>query len=129
MPDTTARVLERDRILESLEANRTGTEEHMDYVLPTGEKMNPASPSSAIYYDAKQTAFVLFKLNDDRVFPTRVVTTFGDASLHRIGDVWHIRHDQTNAFLGTYQIVGIHEFGRSVKGWVPDRKISHSVFK
>lgn len=129
MPDVTARVIERDRILARLEQECTGRVEHMDYVLPTGEKINPANPAGATYYDKDQTAFVLFKMDDDRVFPTRVVTTFGGPGGHRIGDTWVIRHDQTNAYLGTYQVVGIHDFGVSVEGWVPDRKISHAVFK
>lgn len=129
MSDPTKRAAERARILALLEQQETGNVERMDYVLPTGEKINPANPSGATYYDADQTAFVLFKIDDDRIAPSRVVTSFGGPSGHQIGDQWIIRHDQTNAYLGTYQVVGIHDFGNTVEGWVPDRKISHSVFK
>lgn len=126
---TQDRSADRAMILVTLEEQRLDEPVvEMDYVLPTGEKINPANPSGAVYYDRDATAYVLFKLNDDRVFPTRVVTSFSGAD-HRIGERWSIRHDQTRAYLGMYQVVGIHEFGRSVEGWVPDRKISHSVFK
>ena len=129
MPDRAQQVAE---INERLRAEYNETDVEMDYVLPTGEKINPANPSEGVYFQQDQTAYVLFKLSDERVFPTRVVTSFeGDAAepLHHIGERWTIRHDQTNAMLGTYQVVGIHVFGKRVEGWVPDRKISHSVFK
>jgi hypothetical protein len=105
-----------------------------DYILPTGSKMNPWHPEDADYYDHEQTAIILFKLNDNRSRPTRLVTGFGHPngppSGWEIGQTWSLRHDQTNARLGDYVVVGWRSFSTSeFEGDVPDIKMSHSVFK
>lgn len=98
--------------------------------LPTGESINPLYPQGATYYDPGQTAYVLFKRNEARTRPTRVFTSFGNFPEWRLGTVVHMQHDQTGAYLGEYEIVGIHHFGSGeMAGDVPDIKIKHCVAK
>src|SRR5688500_114161 len=82
------------------------------YVLPTGEKMNPAFPRDAEYYapENDQTAYVLFREDDSRTRPTRVVTGFGGFdSSWGIGARYNVYHDQNGRFLGLYRVVGVHD--------------------
>lgn len=98
--------------------------------LPTGETMNPLKPQGATYYDAGQTAYVLFKVNESRTRPTRVFTSFGNFPDWKIGTLVHLQHDQTNAYLGEYRVSGIHHFATGeMAGDVPDLKIKHCVAK
>lgn len=98
--------------------------------LPTGESMNPRNPQSAVYFDTKQTAYILYKVNEARTRPTRVFTSIGLIEGWKIGTQVHLKHDQTFAYLGEYKVVGIYDFasGESV-GDVPDYKIKHCVAK
>jgi len=100
-----------------------------DFVLPTGEQMNPSHPEGAVYFDKDQVVYVMRRLDVPRTRPSRVITSFGRIS-NDIGDKVSIFHDQTGAFLGDYELVGIREYtsGRT-QGEVPDRLIPHSVFK
>lgn len=100
-------------------------------ILPTGESINPANPDKAHWlYSDDLTALVLFKTSEARTRPTRVATTFGGPGDYRIGQKLHFQHDQTGAYFGEYEIVGIHHFASGeTAGDVPDRKIKHSVFK
>lgn len=101
------------------------------YILPTGSKINPSNPKGAEYYDEGQVAFIMRRLDKPRTRPTRVFTSFGG-----LGEEWAIgtkhscRHDQTNAFLGDYEVVGTVVFKTGEKqGDVPNLKMSHAVFK
>lgn len=97
-------------------------------VLPVGESINPRRPQTATYFDLDQTAYVMFKLNDARTRPTRVLTSFG--AMWKLDEVVELFHDQTGAQLGTYKVVGIHDFrSGEMAGNVPDSKIKHAVLK
>ncbi len=100
-------------------------------VLPTGENINPAKPAGAPYYAPDLVAYVMFKLNEQRTRPTRVLTSAGLLGPDWMLDMEHmLYHDQTGAQLGTYKVVGIHDFASGeTAGDVPDIKMSHSVFK
>lgn len=99
-------------------------------VLPTGTSMNPANPAGATYFSPDLTAYVLFKKNEARTRPTRVVTSYGSLDGWRIGTLVHLEHDQTQAYLGEYQVVGIHHFlSGEWAGAIPDIKIKHCVVK
>ena len=98
--------------------------------LPTGESINPASPLSAPYYDPSLTAYVLFKVSDVRTRPTRVFTSAGVIKGWKIGTHVHMQHDQTLAYMGEYEVVGIYDFASGEKvGSIPDFKIRHCVAK
>jgi hypothetical protein len=107
--------------------------ETVDYVLPSGTKINPRRPETAEFYDARLVGFAMRKLNEARTYPTRLVTshgTLGGPGSWKIGERYSLRHDQTNALLGDYEVVGTVVFATGeVEGDVPDRKISHCVFK
>jgi hypothetical protein len=100
-------------------------------VLPTATKINPSAPQSAVYFDKGQVAFVMQRLDVPRSRPTCVATSFGGATPSEdLGAVWTFRHDQTNAFLGTYRVVGIAVFATGeTYGNVPNAAINHRVFK
>jgi hypothetical protein len=91
--------------------------------------MNPSAPESAEYFDPELVAYVMRK--PERTRPTRVLTSFGDLGEDwAIGTTHVLYHDQTNAGLGTYTVVGIADFSTGRKtGEVPDRQLSHAVFK
>lgn len=103
--------------------------DRVDGILPTGKSLNPARPEGADYYDPNLVAYVMFKLNDERTRPTRVITSHGVATWN-LGEKYSLYHDQTGAFLGDYEVVGIADFalGYAV-GDIPDRMLKHSVFK
>jgi len=103
--------------------------ERADYVLPTGERMNPRHPETAVYYDQRQVAYILQRIDVPRTKPSRCLTSFGE--LHwNVGDKISAFHDQTSARLGDYEIVGIATFdGRFMIGNVPDISLQHSVCK
>lgn len=99
-------------------------------VLPVGESMNPLNPAGATYFDKDQVAYVLFKTSDKRTRPTRVVTSFGLVPGWKIGTELVLEHDQTQYYMGDYQIVGIHDFASGEwAGDVPNYKIKHAVLK
>src|SRR5688500_10650162 len=99
-------------------------------VLPTGEHLNPKVPNGATYYDPTTVVYVLFKLNDKRTRPTRVVTSAGGIRGWKLGTILHLEHDQTQAYLGEYMIVGVKDFGNDeAAADIPDRAIKHSVLK
>jgi len=112
--------------------NRYSRYEAWDFILPTGEQLNPSNPEGAVYYSPDQSVFVLRRLDVQRTRPSRVVTGYGRADSYgvSVGDRVSVFHDQTGAFLGDYELVGTRDFstGQSV-GEVPNRLIPHSVFK
>lgn len=101
-------------------------------VLPTGRSLNAANPDPAkhTYYDENTCVYVLYKLNERRTRPTRVLTSFGPIPDWRIGTVLWLAHDQTNATLGEYMIVGVKDFSTGEQtGDIPDLSIKHAVMK
>lgn len=101
-------------------------------VLPTGSTLNPAFPNTADYYSDDLIAFVLWKLEDNRSRPTRVLTGAGPGNGYgwKLDTVLELYHDQTGAQLGTYRVVGIHDFASGEKvGNVIDFALKHSVLK
>jgi hypothetical protein len=113
----------------SYKYNRYSRYEPWDFVLPTGEQMNPLHPEGAVYFDRGQSVYVLRRLDVLRSRPSRIVTTYG-ATDTAVGERVSVFHDQTGAFLGDYEIVGTHNFSTgAVVGEVPNRLIPQSVFK
>lgn len=100
------------------------------YLLPTKCTMNPVHPEDAEYFDEGQVAYVMQRTDKPRTRPTEVATSFGPFDPDALGREVEVRHDQTNAYLGTYTVVGVTDFrtGHYV-GLVPDRKLNHRVFK
>lgn len=69
--------------------------------------------------------YVLFKMNEERTRPTRILGMERAVPGWRLGTVIHVRNAQTKEHLGEYMIVGAidHNTGEHV-GDVPDRKIA-----
>ncbi len=98
----------------------------MTAILPTGQRMNPSHPQDAEYFDPGQVAYIV--RDGEKI---RVWTSFGD-----LGERWalgtnHIaKHDQTLRTLGFFTVIGKVVFATGEKiGVVPNRKLSHCVFK
>lgn len=108
-------------------------------VLPVGESIDPTTLDQSQYWDIEWVAYVLFKRNESRTRPTRVLTSHGPLTFVpsigvrrdlKLGDVIHLEHDQTQAYLGEYEVVGIHrEDNGAVVGDVPSIRIKHCVAK
>lgn len=98
-------------------------------ILPTGEKLNPANPKGAEYYDERQVAYVVRPIHKEKA--TRVFTSYGRLSADwDVGTIQTCRHDQTGALLGVFEVVGVADFSTGfTEGDVPDRKLAHGVFK
>jgi hypothetical protein len=99
-------------------------------VLPTGETLNPAAPQGAVYYDPTLVAYILWKREDNRSRPTRVLTSSGLIAGWKLETVLELYHDQTGAQLGSYRIVGIVDF--TTGEWAGNRidfALKHSVLK
>jgi hypothetical protein len=119
------------------------------YVLPFGQgykKFNPHDDDDRANHDfgsnwtRNMTAIICKK--DERDEATRLIWTSGypvsadsdRVSSDAIGNRFEARHDQTNARLGIYQIVGLAVFGPDAKlarviGNVPNRKFNQSTYK
>jgi hypothetical protein len=84
------------------------------YVLPYGrgyDKWNPMEPAAHAFgpnYMRNMSAIVLKRIDKPRkAEATRVVVGYGAIDPEwTIGNVWRLRHDQTNALLGDYEVVG-----------------------
>jgi len=100
-------------------------------VLPTGASINPTQLAASAFYFKEMVAYVLFKQNESRTRPTRVLTSYGSLGW-KVGDVKYLQHDQTGAYLGEYMVSGIAygdpDAGMSV-GDVPSISIKHCVVK
>lgn len=98
--------------------------------LPVGESINPAAPDRSHYaFGQGMVGYVLFKVNEARTRPTRVLTGYGDCGW-RIGDMIHLHHDQTGAYMGEYRVHGIVDFDTmETAGEVPSIKIKWQVMK
>ena len=85
-----------------------------NYVLPFGQgykKWSPLDPQAHAFgpqWLAGGTSYIVRRIDKPRSKATRVIHTCGTPDADwRIGNTWTIRHDQTNAFLGTYEVVGV----------------------
>lgn len=99
--------------------------------LPTGLTISPDRLDDSPYFDTAWVAYVLFKTSEARTRPTRVFTSHHSLGW-KVGDLVHLEHDQTNAYLGEYKVVGITyaDPANGVNiGDVPDIKIKHCVAK
>jgi hypothetical protein len=109
-----------------------GTRPNPVAVLPTGHSVSPRELTTSTFWNPDWVAYVLFKQNDARTRPTRVLTSHG-ALGWKIGDVKHLAHDQTGAYLGEYKVVGIAyadtSKGAPMTGDVPTIRIKHCVAK
>jgi len=113
-----------------------------DYILPFGRKSGKWSP-----YDVDEaefgkdwledtTALMCLRRDEARSYPTRLIFASGLdlAEMDKIGNQFTARHDQTNAKLGVYEIVGLVFYGEGgdiirTVGDVPHRKISQNTYK
>lgn len=112
-----------------------------NYVLPCEDKVNPANPKDSDGYAAgivhdDSILITLRRLDKPRTRPTRVICGSGGQSPAnpyegwQIGACWSIRHDQTDRFLGDYEVAGWHNLGTGERmGDVPDRLMALAVFK
>lgn len=124
------------------------------YILPFGRdyaKWNPTGdPDEHVFGDswtANMTAIICERTDQDRSGPTRLIWTSGMVMPHPdqdgrigsgdlIGTPFTARHDQTNAKLGEYLIVGLAFYGPDggrkparIVGNVPNRKFGQSTYK
>jgi hypothetical protein len=111
------------------------------YILPFGReyaKWNPLDPDSHPFgrsWLANGTAFLVQRLDEARTYPTRCIHNAGGVEDDwRIGNTWNLYHDQSDAHLGHYRVVGIVEYGPTgdvarTAGVTPTRRISMSTFK
>lgn len=99
--------------------------------LPVGESINPANPDRSHYaFGQGMIGYVLFKLDDNRTRPTRVLTGYGAVPGWTVGQAIHLHHDQTGAYMGHYKIVGVVDFDTmETAGDVPNIKIKWQVLK
>jgi hypothetical protein len=114
------------------------------YVLPFGReyaRFNPLDDADRENHEfgptwtAGSTAIICKK--DERTRPTRLIWSSGydlRGESDKIGRRFRAKHDQTNASLGTYEIVGLAFFGPDGKlcrtvGDVPSIKFAQSTYK
>ena len=87
---------------------------YANYVLPYGRdfaKWNPMEPAAHAFgpnYMRSRYALVLKRIDKPgKALANRIIVGYGTIDDNwKIGNVWNIRHDQTNAFLGQYEVVG-----------------------
>lgn len=115
--------------------------QHVRAVLPFGRdygKWNPRDVENAAFgknWLAGSTAIICKRLDEQRTRPTRLVFTSGSPSEgDKIGSRFMARHDQTNAALGEYEVVGLVMYDQDgnvarIVGDVPNIKFSQSTYK
>lgn len=122
----------------------TTTIREAHYVLPYGRdyaKWNPLEPEAHPFgpdYMRDMSAMVLKRIDKPRkAEATRVVVGYGSIDPEwTIGNVWRLWHNQTNALLGVYEVVGEVTYAEgpdgamvtSAKG-VTDMRLHVSCFK
>jgi hypothetical protein len=138
--------LSKEVIIASTHYNERTAMKTADYILPYGReysKWNPMDPTSHCFgrdYMAGMIAVVLKRIDQPRkAAATRVIVGAGSEVYNdwKIGNVWRIRHDQTGAALGTYEVVGEVTYARNEDGdaavrdaiGVTDMKLSVACFK
>lgn len=111
------------------------------YILPLGrdeKKIVVTDPKTYPFGGSEwlkdSTAYVLQRRDKERTRPTRIVIGSGVDEKWFIGNTWDCRHDQTNAYLGLYEVVGIVLFGSDGKvkltcGHLPSTPLAGAVFK
>lgn len=112
------------------------------YVLPFGReygKWNPMDVDNAAFgkdWLGNTTAIICQRLDEARTRPSRLIFTsgVGPCESDKIGQVFTARHNQTNAELGVYQIVGLVIYDPSgdvarIVGDVPNIKYSQNTYK
>jgi hypothetical protein len=111
------------------------------YILPFGRtygKWAPRRPAEHPFgpsWLAGGSAILVQRLDEPRSYPTRVIHSSGGIGDDwRIGNSWDLYHDQTDAHLGRYQVVGVVQYDERgsvarIEGNVPDRALYMSTFK
>lgn len=112
------------------------------YILPFGReygKWNPKDVDNAAFgkgWLAGMFAMICKRTDQVRTRPSRLIFSSGSfpAESDKIGQEFTARHDQTGAFLGEYQIVGLVMYDQEgnvarVVGDVPDVKYSQNTYK
>ncbi len=99
--------------------------------LPVGESLNPVNPDRTHYaFGQGLVGYILWKVNETRTRPTRILTGYGTIPEWTIDTRIHLHHDQTNAYMGEYRIAGVVDFDTmETAGDVPDIKIKWQVLK
>ncbi len=93
-------------------------------IKPAGVGVNPSLMTGS----SSDTLYVLYKLDDKRTRPTRVVSTKSPSKKWKIGTVFHVQQHATLKYLGKYMVVGVIDCSTGDSaGEIPDRKIMHSV--
>lgn len=112
------------------------------YVLPFGReysKWNVTDVENHPFGQAWLTGMmglICKRIDVPRNRPSRVIFASGSqpAADDRVGNSFIARHDQTNAFLGEYEVVGIVVYGTNgnvvrIVGEVPSAKLSLNTYK
>jgi hypothetical protein len=112
------------------------------YVLPFGRQYPKLSPWDTHEHPfgkswlAKETALICLRTDEPRTRPTRIIYTSGISlnETDKIGNEFIARHDQTNAKLGVYKIVGLVFYDREgdvlrAVGDTPNYKMSLNTYK
>ena len=111
-----------------------------NYVLPfdKADRFNPLDPDSHPFgrvWLVGMHVVMVRKTDAKRPGPSRSIAGWGPPmGGWLIGDVWYVKHDQTDAALGTYEVVGIVTYDdegnvSEVVGNVPARPTSTATFK
>lgn len=115
------------------------------YILPFGRdygRWNPRDVNNAAFgksWLSNMVALICLREDQPRTRPSRLIFSSLSGSEEvperdRIGQRFTARHDQTNALLGVYRIVGIVRYdseGKILKivGDVPNVKLSQNTYK
>lgn len=105
------------------------------YVSLTGHSVSPRHLEQSAYFDRAWVGYVLYKLDDSRTRPTRLLTSHGgyttrDGHQVALGDKFYVYNQQNRALLGVYQVVGITRADNGAwVGDVPPLKLKHCVAK
>jgi len=103
------------------------------------KKWNPMEPENHCFgpdYMAECVAYVMKRIDKARkAVATRVIISAGRLAGDgwNVGDKWYLRHDQTHALLGTYEVVGIVDYNEQAQvahaEGVTDIKLPVACFK